>query len=122
MSLFLVVEKKTNISKEENEQKKWGKCYLFLDVVRGKMNKTKRSRGRQAKKKEKMMNPNREVHTNIIIKMTSTNKKNMNIRKKMTNRGKKLLKIIYFMMLKREIMFCDVAKGNNVHRNKREGE
>lgn len=26
------------------------------------------------------------------------------------------------MMLKREIMFCDVAKGNNVERNKMEVE
>jgi len=25
-------------------------------------------------------------------------------------------------MLKREIMFCDVAKGNDVHKNKREME
>jgi hypothetical protein len=40
----------------------------------------------------------------------------------MTSRGKTNLKVVYFMMLKREIMFCDVAKGNNVHRNKREVE
>jgi hypothetical protein len=87
------------------------------------MNKTKRYRNRQAEKKEKMMNPNREVHTNIIIKMTSTNKEAYEYKKKkMTSRGKTNLKVVYFMMLKREIMFCDVAKGNNVHRNKREVE
>jgi hypothetical protein len=38
------------------------------------MSKTKRSRGIHVEKKEKMMNPNRKVHTNIIIKMTSINK------------------------------------------------
>jgi hypothetical protein len=46
------------------------------------MNKTKRSRGRQAKKKEKMMNPNRKVHTNIIIKMTNKNKEAYEYKKK----------------------------------------
>jgi hypothetical protein len=46
------------------------------------MNKTKRSRGRQAKKKQKMTNPNRDVHTNTIIKMTSTNKEAYEYKKK----------------------------------------
>jgi hypothetical protein len=69
------------------------------------MSKTKRSRGRQVEKKEKMMNPNRDVHTNIIKKMTSKNKEAHEYNKKNDKHGKKLFKIVYFMMFKREIMF-----------------